>query len=75
MESSSFRFSNTLFVPGVIFSQPQVCDMASFGCSQLIGLWSPGINGQCLPQEYGFRIGPHGYRYAVLQVVNTLDAL
>lgn len=43
--------------------------MNSEKCTTIVGIWSVGLNGQCLGSQYGFPIGKSGYKYAMLQVI------
>lgn len=38
-------------------------------CQEVIGLWSVGVDGNCVHEEMGFLIGgTEGFRYAVMEV-------
>jgi len=36
-------------------------------CQSIIGMWSPGLEGNCIADDYGFPIGLRGFRYAILE--------
>lgn len=55
--------------------KPFECGMGNqMNCLSLIGIWGAGAVGQCLNNELGFRMGPGGFKYAVLQVSKMIDA-
>lgn len=48
---------------------PYECFMGDVdGCNEIIGLWAFGIEGNCLPDEFGFRVGGDGYTTVVFEV-------
>ncbi|CAH1799532.1 unnamed protein product [Owenia fusiformis] len=49
------------------FATPTLCGMDT-GCTNLITGWGPGLPGQCFSERAAFRIGKHGYKYAVMQM-------
>ena len=59
---------------GDIMTRPEQCQMLVQGCKDLIGAWTVGLEGNCLPNDVGFAIGQGGIQYAVLQIHwNNLD--
>jgi len=50
-----------------VLAGPKICQMGSMSCRTLIGLWGPGIEGECHPDAFGFPIGQTGFQYALLQ--------
>ena len=51
-----------------MYSKPAYCGMTGLDCYSLIGGWTLGSIGSCLPDDYGYRIGKSGFKYVVLQV-------
>ncbi|CAH1784321.1 unnamed protein product [Owenia fusiformis] len=49
------------------FGTPTLCGMDT-GCSNIITGWSLGSPGNCYSERAAFRIGKHGYKYAVMQM-------
>ena len=48
---------------------PHECGMgASSSCQIVLGVWSLGFSGHCLPDEAGIRIGPNKYTQGAIQV-------
>ena len=37
-------------------------------CSNVIGIWSMGMSGECSHNNSGFRVGVNGFRRGALQV-------
>jgi len=44
-------------------------------CQSIIGVWTLGLDGHCIAEEYGFLIGVKGFSYAVLEVRPTTASL
>ncbi|KAK3604316.1 hypothetical protein CHS0354_025443 [Potamilus streckersoni] len=50
-------------------NQPYNCVMSpGGGCSDIIGLWGVGWNGECHHASSGFRIGVNGYKRAAFEI-------
>jgi len=49
-----------------LYTSPSECRMRE-ECQSIIGAWSVGLDGQRIPDEYGFLIGSRGFRYAILE--------
>ncbi|KAI8771023.1 DBH monooxygenase protein 2, partial [Biomphalaria glabrata] len=51
------------------FSQPTTCGMnaESLGCYDIIGAWTVGSPGMCLPETVGYRMGNTSYQRALMQ--------
>ncbi|CAH1784319.1 unnamed protein product [Owenia fusiformis] len=49
------------------FATPRLCGMDT-GCKNIITTWTLGSPGQCYSERAAFRIGKHGYKYAVMQM-------
>ena len=49
-----------------VYSTPQDCEMTE--CNEYITGWTLGIQGSCLKDHYGIKIGTDGYRVAVMEV-------
>ncbi|CAH1792669.1 unnamed protein product [Owenia fusiformis] len=49
------------------FATPRLCGMDT-GCKNIITTWTLGSAGECYSDLAAFRIGKHGYKYAVLQM-------
>ncbi|XP_063442573.1 uncharacterized protein LOC134722871, partial [Mytilus trossulus] len=48
---------------------PHECGMgASSSCQIVLGVWSLGFSGHCLPDEAGIRIGPNKYTQGAIQL-------
>merc|ERR550532_764057 len=43
------------------------CGMAQENCRDIIAGWTVGANGECVDSEFGFRIGPTGYKSVMIQ--------
>ena len=41
---------------------------ADDACTEIIGMWTVGISGQCYHSETGFSIGASGYRIGAIEV-------
>ncbi|KAL3870617.1 hypothetical protein ACJMK2_038665 [Sinanodonta woodiana] len=49
-------------------NQPYDCAMSpGGGCSDIIGLWTVGLSGECHHESSGFRIGVRGYKRAAFE--------
>ncbi|XP_046576553.1 DBH-like monooxygenase protein 1 [Haliotis rubra] len=46
---------------------PRSCGMATEDCNELIGLWTVGMNGQCLNTAAGFKLGRTGIKRVLLE--------
>ncbi|KAL3870621.1 hypothetical protein ACJMK2_038669 [Sinanodonta woodiana] len=52
----------------ITLNEPYDCAMSPGGaCSDIIGLWSVGLLGQCHHESSGFRIGVNGYKRAAFE--------
>ena len=47
---------------------PELC--TDMECSELVFLWTVGINGMCLPDIYGALIGEGGFKAVYMQVTS-----
>ena len=43
-------------------------------CYQPIALWTVGLNGECVPEVGGFRLGQNGYKRFFLEVIQTFSS-
>ena len=41
---------------------------ADDACTDIIGMWTVGVNGQCYHPETGMSIGASGYRIGAIEV-------
>ena len=48
---------------------PKSCGMGLRACQTIIGAWAVGAKGECSNENVGFRLGPNGFKYAVMQVI------
>ncbi|KAL3870623.1 hypothetical protein ACJMK2_038671 [Sinanodonta woodiana] len=52
----------------IALNQPYDCEMSpDGGCSDIIGLWTVGLSGECHHESSGFRIGVSGYKRAAFE--------
>ena len=51
-----------------LLNEPTECFMGNPSCFSMVGLWGVGTTGQCHLDAYGFPMGEHGYKYAVIEV-------
>ncbi|XP_070190209.1 peptidyl-glycine alpha-amidating monooxygenase A-like [Littorina saxatilis] len=53
---------------GRLIPEPRECLMGSAGCTEMIGLWSLGMTGQCFNSQAGIRIGKGYTTLVTLQI-------
>lgn len=51
----------------LVLQAPRECGMGGTTCQQLISIWAIGSPGDCLPSQFGIKIGPNGFKYVVIQ--------
>ena len=67
---------NLSFVSVSVFDGPMKCndqpDDNLYGCKSLVASWAIGYGaGECLPNDYGYRMGPNGSTSVIVQVWNS----
>ena len=52
----------------IAYNKPRSCEAMNLACNNMIASWGLGINGICLNEDVGIRVGPQGVTVAVLRV-------
>ena len=57
------------------YTNPGQCTMYDHGCQKMMILWTVGYYGTCFGAEYGLKIGPNGFKCAVIEVRDDFGIL